>query len=147
MKKKKNKTEVEFPPFIKKILVHVNQKITELSNFLQQKTDIYSVGKKKFFLILFCFIVACECSILIFCSIRNNDHFYYTVSPIKVLPLLKERNTYPMLSDKELKQIQDFKFYLDTLAIKARDSLFTIRPHLSDSIEIVEAIYRKQLKK
>jgi hypothetical protein len=147
MKKDKNKTELEIPLFIQKILMDLNQKLTSLSNFLQQKTDIYSVGKKKFFLLLFCFIVACECSILIFCSVQNNDHFYYTVAPIKVLPLIKERTTYPILSGKELKQIQDFKFYLDTLGVKARDSLFTIRPHLFDSIEMVEAIYRKQLKK
>jgi hypothetical protein len=52
-----------------------------------------------------------------------------------------------MLSRKELKQIQDFKFYLDTLAVKERERLFNLRPHLSDSMEIVEAIYRKQLKK
>ena len=147
MKKNKNKTELQLPLFIQKILADLNQKLKSLSIFLQRKTDIYSVGKKKFFLILFCFIGACGCSILIFCSVRNNDHFYYTVSPIKVLPLLKDRITYPMLSRKELKQIQDFKFYLDTLGVKERDSLFTIRPHLSDSIEMVEAIYRKQLKK
>lgn len=147
MKKNKNKTELELPLFVQKILADLNQKIISLSDFLQQKTDIYSVGKKKFFLILFCFIVACDCSILILCSLQNKDHFYYTVSPIKVLPLLKQRITYPMLSDKELKQIQSFKFYLDTLTIKNRDSLFRVRPHLSDSLEVVEAIYRKQLKK
>jgi hypothetical protein len=147
MKKNKNKTELELPLFIQKILTDLNQKLTRLSNFLQEKTDIYSVGKKKFFLILFCFIVACECSVLIFRSVRNKDFFYYTVSPIKVLPLLKDRITYPRLSDKELKQIQDFKFYLDTLAVKERNRLFNLRPHLSDSMEIVEAIYRKQLKK
>ena len=147
MKKNKNKTELELPLFIQKILADLNRKILRLSNFLQEKTEIYSVGKKKFFLILFCFIVACECSILIFSGARNKDHFYYTVSPIKVLPLLKNRTTYPMLSDKELKQIQDFKFYLDTLGVKERDSLFAMRPNLSDSIEMVEAIYRKQLKK
>lgn len=147
MKKNKNKKEPELPLFIQKICTDVNQKLRRLSTFLQEKTDVYSVGKKKFFLILFCFMVACECSILIFCSVRNNSHFYYTVSPIKVLPLLKERIRYPRLSDKELKQIQNFKFYLDTIAIKERDSLFNLRPHLSDSIEIVEAIYQKQLKK
>jgi hypothetical protein len=147
MKKNKNKTELQLPLFIQKILADLNQKLKSLSIFLQRKTDIYSVGKKKFFLILFCFIGACGCSILIFCSVRNNDHFYYTVSPIKVLPLLKDRITYPMLSRKELKRIQDFKFYLDTLGVKERDSLFAMRPHLSDSIEMVEAIYRKQLKK
>lgn len=147
MKKKKNKTELQLPLFIQKMMADFNQKIISLSNFLQKKTDIYSVGKKKIFLILFCFIVACECSILIFCSVRYNNEFYYTVSPIKVLPLLKQRTTYPMLSDKELRQIQDFKYYLDTLAVKNRDSLFNIRPHLSDSIEMVEAIYQKQLKK
>lgn len=147
MRKNKNKTELELPPFIQKILSYLNQKLTRLSDFLQEKTDIYSVGKKKFFLILFCFIVACDCSILIFRSVPNKDHFYYTVSPIKVLPLLKDSITYPRLSDKELKQIQDFKFYLDTIAVKERERLFNLRPHLSDSIEIVEAIYRKQLKK
>jgi len=147
MKKNKNKTELELPLFIQKILADLNQKLTSLSIFLQRKTDIYSVGKKKFFLILFCLIVACECSILIFCSVRNNDHLYYTVSPIKVLPLLKDKSTYPMLSDKELKQFQDFKFFLDTLGVKERDSLFAMRPNLSDSMEMVEAIYQKQLKK
>lgn len=147
MKKNQNKTEPTLPRLLEKVLGNLNQKILRLSIFLQEKTDIYSVGKKKFFLILFCFIVACECSILIFCSVRNNEHFYFTVSPIKVLPLLKNKATYPMLSDKELKQIQDFKFYLDTLSVKNRDSFFSIRPHLSDSINIVEAIYKKQLKK
>lgn len=147
MKKNKNKTGLELPLFIRKILVDVNQKLTNLSNFLQEKTNIYTVGQKKFFLTLFCFIMACVCSRLIFCSLQTNDHFYYTVSPIKVLPLLKHRIIYPMLSDKELKQIQDFKFYLDTVAAKERDSLFNIRPHLSDSIERIDAIYQKQLKK
>ena len=147
MKKYKSKTEVELPLFLQKMLIWLNEKILRLSNFLQEKTDIYSVGKKRFFLILFCFIVACECSILIFCSVRNDEHFYYTVSPIKVMPLLKHRATYPKLSEKELKQIQDFKFYLDTLSAKERDSLFKIRPHISDSVKIIEAIYRKQLKK
>jgi len=147
MKKNKNKGEIELPPFMQKIMADLNQKLRRLSNFLQEKTDIYSIGKKKFFLILFCFIVGCECSILIFSSVRNNQQFYYTVSPIKVLPLLRDRITYPMLSDKELKQIQDFKFYIDSLSVKDRDSLFHIRPHLSDSIKMVEAIYRKQLKK
>lgn len=147
MKKNQNKTEPALPRLLEKVLGNLNQKILRLSIFLQEKTDIYSVGKKKFFLILFCFIVACECSILIFCSVRNNEHFYFTVSPIKVLPLLKNKATYPMLSDKELKQIQDFKFYMDTLSVKNRDSFFSIRPGLSDSINIVEAIYKKQLKK
>jgi hypothetical protein len=147
MKKNKNKTELELPPYIQKILTDLNQKLMQLSDFLQQKTDIYSVGKKKFFLILFCFIAVCDCSILIFRSVPNKDHFYYTVAPIKVLPLLKDRITYPRLSDKEIKKIQDFKFYLDTLAVKERERLFNLRPHLSDSIEIVEAIYQKQLKK
>ncbi len=147
MKKKKNKAEVELPLFIQKVFAQLDQKLIRLSNFLQEKTDLYSVGKKKFFLILFCFIVACECSILIFCSVRDNGRFYYTVSPIKAWPLLKQRTTYPMLSDKELKQIKDFKFYLDTMAVRSRDSLFKLRPQLSDSIEMVEAIYQKQLKK
>ncbi len=147
MKKNKKKTELELPLFIRKILTDFNQKLIDLSNFLQEKTDMYSLGKKKFFLMLFCFIVASECSILIFCSVGNNERFYYTVSPIKVRSLLKHTTTYPRLSDQELKQIQDFKFYLDTLSMKDRDSLFTIRPHLSDSIEMVEAIYQKQIKK
>lgn len=147
MKKNKKKPELELPLFIRKILTDLNQNLISFSNFLQEKTDLYSVRKKKFFLILFCFIVACECSILIFCSVGNNKHFYYTVSPIKVRRLLKHTSTYPKLSDEELKQIQDFKFYLDTLTTKDRDSLFAIRPHLSDSIEMVEEIYQKQLKK
>jgi|SRR6185312_204938 len=147
MKKNKKKTDVELPLFIVKILADLNQNLINLSNFLQKKAEVYSVGKKKFFLILFCFIVACECSILIFCSVENNKRFYYTVSPIKVRPLLKHTTIYPKLSDQELKQIQDFKFYLDTLQTKERDSLFSIRPHLSDSIGMVEAIYQKQLKK
>lgn len=147
MKKNKNKTEIELPLFIQKILADLNQKILRLSNFLQEKTNAYSVERKKFFLILFCFIVACECSILIFCSLRNNDHFYYTISPIKIHPLIKQRIISPMLSDKELKQIQDFKSYIDTLSVKSRGSLFNTRPHLSDSIVRVEGIYRKQFKK
>jgi hypothetical protein len=145
--KKKNKGEVELPRFLQQVLGDLNQKMLTLSNFLQKKTNIYPVRKKKLFLIFFCFIVGCECSILIFCSVRNNQDFYYTVSPIKVLPLLKNRVTYPKLSDKELKQIQDFRFYMDTLSVKNRDSLFGIRPHLSDSVNIVDVIYEKQLKK
>jgi hypothetical protein len=147
MRKKKNKTEVELPLFIQKSLENFKERLRGLSNYLQKKTDIYPAGKKKFFLILFCFVVACECSILIFTSVRNNGRFYYTVSPIKFIPIIKQPTNYPRLSDKELKQIQDFNIYLDTLSKKDRDSLFNIRPHLSDSIEIIKAIYRKQLKK
>jgi hypothetical protein len=147
MKKNKINCSYELPRFVQKALIKLDEKMIAFSNYLQRKTNDFSSGRKKLFLLFFSFVVVCECTILIFCSLQNNGTITYTVSPIKIIPLIKQRTVQPMLSDKELRQIQEFKFYLDSLRAESRDSLFKVRPHLADSMEFLETIYQKQLKK
>ena len=57
----------------------------------------------------------------------------------------------PTISHRDMEKIAQFKKYMDSLAIspsgrKVYDSILVVRPHLLDSVRLLETIYQSQLK-
>jgi len=90
MKKNKINSSYELPRIVQKALIKLDEKMIAFSNYLQRKTNDFSSGRKKLFLLFFSFVVVCECAILIFCSLQNSGTITYTVSPIKIIPLINK---------------------------------------------------------
>jgi hypothetical protein len=63
--------------------------------------------------------------------------------------LLREKKYQTIISQKEYSAIHSFKMHLDSLKSTTRgklilDSLYSSRPHLIDSINLLENLYHEQ---
>jgi hypothetical protein len=147
--RKKNKDCKELHPFIVRVLLHINNTLKVWATWLQQKTNSYSTRKRKIILILFCTAFVTESIVVVYQSFQKNNKIPYSVTLIQPVRLLKEESFHPLISEKEFNRIHRFKIMLDSLQITNTikfDSLLSLRPHLMDSIHLLENIYYEQQK-
>ncbi|MDQ2753709.1 MAG: hypothetical protein M3R72_11870 [Bacteroidota bacterium] len=142
MKIFKKKKEKELSPFIVKLLMFINRKLVQGSTHLQKKTEKYSKNKKKVFLMLFCFVFVSESTLIVINSFQKNNIALYTIAPIKIPRLTNGQNINPELTNGEFKRIEQFRHYLDSNVI-FRDSVLTSRPHLIDTLNYLQQIYKQ----
>lgn len=148
--RKRKKADRELPSFVKTGLESFNGKLIDIANSLQQKTNGYSVRKKKVLLALFVVVFATGCFVVTIQSI-NMGNKTISVSRIKTLPIQNEENYTPIIIKSEFLRIQRFKNYADSLNTtragrKIRDSLLRNRPHLMDSVNFLINLYLEQQK-
>ncbi len=147
MRIQKKKTLSGLPSFTQRLLTGLNQSLLGLSRYLQRKTISYSDAKKKRLLFLFCGVFVSVSVLLIITSLERKYLNAYSVTPIKTIPLIENKILHRDISDGEFKQILRYKRYLDSLPAQSRDSLLMKTPNLEDTINYLEALYRKQIKK
>ena len=147
MSKGKTKIFKELPPSIEKILGRLNQRLLGFSEYLQMKSNLFSDSNKKWILFLFCGVFITVSTLLIIGSLTRKYLDFYSVKPIRIIPLIENRISQPGISDKEFKQIRRYKIYLHSLPKASRDSLLIERPNIEDTINYLEAIYQQQIKK
>lgn len=146
--RKKNKDHKELHPFIVRVLLRINYTLKLCANWLQQKTNSYSARKRKIILILFCVVFVSESIVVVYQSLQKNNAIPYYVTHIQPVRLLKEE-VHPLISEKEFMRIHRFKLMLDSLQTTSKikfDSLLSLRPHLMDTIHLLENLYYEQQK-
>lgn len=84
-----------------------------------------------------------------FQSFKRDNRNLYNISPVRIIPLLKEQRIRPVINEQEFKRIHGFKIYLDSLQTTAKgklefDSLLSTRPLLTDTINYLENLYYEQ---
>ena len=93
-------------------------------------------------LVIFCTLFISG-SIIIIASSLQKKRAVISIEPIRFMHLKDlKRNTRPVGGD-ELRKILRFKHYLDSNKI-FRDSLLARRPHMMDSIKLIEKIYQNK---
>jgi len=142
MKIFRKKRDKELHPFIGRLLAGINQKLLRYAGYLQQKTNHYSRRKRIVFLFLLCLVFVTESSVLIIRSLQRNDMISITVAPIRIITPPADNPIHPVFSESEYRRIERFKHYLDTNKT-FRDSILASRPHLMDTLNFLQKIYKK----
>ena len=146
--RKKNKNHKELHPFIIRGMLHVNNTLKLLADWLQQKTNSYSPRKRKIILILFCAFFVTESIVVAYESFKKKTIVPSPITLIKPVRLLNEVAC-RVISEKEFRRIHGIKLMLDSLQITSKikfDSLLSLRPHLMDTIHLLENLYYEQQK-
>lgn len=147
MRIQKTKAFDKLPSFLERLLRRLNEKLLSFSRYLQKKTNSYSETKKKWILVLFCGVFASVSTLIIIGSLKREYLNPYSVTPIRVIPLIKNKILKPGISDKEFKQMLQYEAYLGSLPKASKDSILFKRPNLEDTINYLETLYRNQIKK
>lgn len=142
MKIFRKKKDKELHPFITRLLTGINQKLLRYANYLQRVTNGYSRRKRMILLCLFCFVFVTESTIVIIRSLQKSNMSSYAVAPIRFIRPLNDYGIHPVFSESEYRRIEEFKHYLDSNKI-FRDSLIASRPHLIDTLNFLQKIYKK----
>lgn len=149
--RKNKKTERQLPSFVEAGLNRFNQRLINIANFLQQKTNSYSLRKKRIFLTLFVIVFVTESSVVTVRSITRKIRTPIDVSRIKTIPVESGKENLPLVTKSEFVRIQTFKNYIDSLSTtaegrKRKDSLLHNRPQLMDSVNYLINLFLEQLK-
>lgn len=148
--KKKQKEPGPLPPIVARLTVCINERVRKCADLLQQKTNRLSKIKLKWMLFLFC-ALCIGGSVYAILSGLHPKKKSFVVTPIRVLPLVKENGSRPAITNTELTKIHRFKKYLDSLSTTAdgkalRDSFLSSHPHLMDTILYLESLFQQQNK-
>lgn len=149
--RRNKKAERELPSFIKAGLIRFNERLIKIANYLQEKTNHYSVKKKKFLLLLFLVVFIAESTMVTIQSITQRSTTSIAVTRIKSIPVESNGTTAPLITKTEFLKIQKFKNYIDNLSKTAqgkkfKDSLLHDRVHLMDSVNFLVNLYLEQSK-
>jgi hypothetical protein len=136
----KRKKDKELHPFISRLLMRLNQRLLQCANFLQQKTNRYSRRKRIIFLFLICLVFVTESTVVVVKSLQRNDSTFITVAPIRFIKPAPVNHT--VFPGSEYKKIEQFKHLLDSNK-SFRDSIVAVRPHLMDTLNYLQKIYKK----
>ena len=148
----KNKSvDREMPSFIIAVMIRFNQKLIRLACFLQQKTNGYSIRKKKLLLLLFLAVFIVKSTLVFIQSINTRNSTPINITRLKTIPIQSKEHQTPIITKEEFLKIQRFKGYMDSLSTTAkgrrlRDSLLQNRPHLMDSVNFLVTLHLEQLK-
>ncbi|HEY9364570.1 MAG TPA: hypothetical protein VIQ00_14990 [Chitinophagaceae bacterium] len=146
----KKKREIkELHPSIMRILLLMNNGLKRCADWLQQKTNAFSIRKQKIILIVFCALFVSESLLVIHQSFRKGNADFYFITPIRTIPLLRQGTNKSSISKDEFSRIHGFKIYLDSLQATSNgklksDSFLSSRPFLLDTIHYLENIYYEQ---
>ena len=149
--RKNKKTERQLPYFVEAGLNRFNQRLINIANLLQQKTNSYSLRKKRIFLTLFVIVFVTESSVVTVRSITRKIRTPIDVSRIKTIPVESGKEDILLITKSEFIKIRTFKNYIDSLSTtaegrKRKDSLLHSRPQLMDSVNYLINIFLEQLK-
>lgn len=147
--RKQKRKQRELPPFLIRQLLYLNNKLHVFAGWLQQKTNEFSSKKIKILFLVFCLTFLSVSIIVMFQSFKRDNRNLYNISPVRIIPLLKEQRIRPVINEQEFKRIHGFKIYLDSLQTTAKgklefDSLLSTRPLLTDTINYLENLYYEQ---
>ena len=147
--RKQKRKQRELPTFLIRQLLYLNNKLHVFAALLQQKTNGFSSKKIKILFLAFCLIFLSVSIMVMYQSFKKDNKNLYFISPIRIIPLLKEQRIRPVINEREFKRIHGFKIYLDSLQTTAKgklkfDSLVSTRPHLTDTINYLEDLYYEQ---
>ena len=125
---RKQKEARPLPSIVVRLAGRINQRVRKCADLLQQKTNRISRKKLKWMLVLFC-VLYIGGSVYAILSGLHPKKRSFGITPIQVLPLLKENGSQPTITKSELTKIHQFKIYLDSLESSAddkalRDSFF-----------------------
>lgn len=143
--------EKELPSFVKAGLNRFNGWLINIANSLQQRTNHFSLRKKKVLLLLFVIVFVAESSIVTIQSFTRKTKSSFTVARIKPIPIEYDKSVAPVITKTEFLRIQRFKNYIDSLSTttqgrKRKDSLLDNRPQLMDSVNFLINLYLQQSK-
>src|SRR5665213_652957 len=144
--RKQKRKQRELPPFLIRQLLYLNNKLHVFAAWLQQKTNGVSSKKIKILFLVFCLIFLSVSIIVMYQSFKKDNTNLHFISPIPIMPLLKEQRIRPVINEREFKRIHSYKVYLDSLQKTTKgklkfDSLLSMRPHLTDTINYLENLY------
>jgi hypothetical protein len=157
LKRKKVKEERSISPIaLIKIAEYFNHKLHKCSDYLQSKTERLSIHAKRVYLFIFCLLFG-SISICVFIKAFTAKQTLLTIHVIAVpayadklhSDLLPEQ---VIITEKEFLHIEAFRRYMDSLRISKTgkflyDSMMQARPHLMDSILLLENMYQIQSSK
>ena len=153
-KQSKNIKEKSVAPttFIR-IVQSLNKRLHKYADYLQKRTECLSMQKKKLALFVFCLLFGTISVCVIIKSFTDRKNTFL-VHPITVPANIDKSNNdlfsdQPIISEKEFHRIELFKYYMDSLHKSATgkylyDSIIKARPHLIDSILLLEDMYQIQ---
>jgi hypothetical protein len=149
--RRNKKTGNELPSFIKAELIRFNERLINIANFLQQKTNNYSLRRKKILLILFVIVFVTESGVVMIQSIKRKNKTPIDINRIKTIPVESSEQSTLRITKTEFLKIEKFKSYIDRLNAttqgkKIRDSFLHNRPHLMDSVNYLVNLYLEQSK-
>jgi hypothetical protein len=154
LKRKKVKKERGISPTaLIKIAEYFNHKLHKCSDYLQSKTERLSMHRKKVYLFIFCLLFG-SISICVFIKAFTDKETLLTIHAITVPAYAdKLHKDLPpeqvIITQKEFLHIEVFRHYMDSLRISKTgkflyDSIMQARPHLMDSILLLENMYQIQ---
>ena len=148
---KNKKVEKELPSFLKAGLSRFNSRLIAIAKFLQQKTNDYSIRKKKVLLLLFVLVFVTESSVVTMQSITRKNKLPIEVNRVKTITIEPGEKNTPQITKAEFLKIQKFKNYIDSLNTtaqgrKIKDSLLQNSPHLMDSVNFLINLFLEQSK-
>jgi len=124
-----------------------------VANYLQKKAERLSKTKKCIYLFLFSlFFGGCSITIMFYSFLHITTPVSaqkFTLPKNAILQPVKPRIKDSLITRNEYERIHQFKHYLEHLQMDASgkrvyDSLMQARPHLLDSIHIVDSIFQTQ---
>lgn len=141
------------PPAFAKIAESLNVRLHKCADHLQKRTERLSVKKKRIGLFAFCMLFG-TISVCVIIKSFTERKKTFSVHPITLpVNIDKSKNDFSseqsIISEKEFHRIELFKHYLDSLHKSETgkylyDSIMKARPHLVDSILLLEDMYQIQ---
>ena len=126
------------------------------ASFMSARTINLNKKAKQFYLIIFCLVFGGLSLYAFIGAFSSSERAGKSIKPDQVsVPKYYDRTSteikVPTVSDKEIKRIDRFKKYMDSLnhSVKGKakyDSILKARPGLMDSIKAIEQFYYSQSK-
>lgn len=137
-----------------KMSVAAEQRQRKAANYLNGKVSVFSRRQLKVGLFVFCLLMAGGCSYVIWSAFQESAtvvHIHPIRIPEHVTPRHDEQPAISLLSEQELKEIEVFEKWLDSLQQTRSgqltyDSIASYRPGLLDSLAFIRGLYHEQLK-
>lgn len=155
-KHKANRSSASQQKIAEKIISRWMQAKQKWSFYLQAKTEHFSVPSKKISLVAFCILFGGFSIYIIINSFIDNKSNLLSIHHITMPAYTNQSgderlNSNNIISKQEYEHIQAFKHYMDSLQSNSEgkiiyDSIIQARPHLMDSIHLVENMYQSQSK-
>jgi hypothetical protein len=134
----------------------LNKRLHTYADYLQKRTERLSIKRKRLGLFVFCLLFGVISICIVIKSFTNNKNIFL-VHPITLPAIIHKSDNdllsaQPSISEKEFHRIELFKSYMDSLQKSETgryvyDSINKARPHLIDSILLLENMYEIQSSK
>jgi hypothetical protein len=149
IKGKKERT-VAPSAIVLRVLNSVNHHLIRWAAWLGQRTSVLPRGRLKLFLGLFCVLLT-GLSTCVIISSFHPKRIAFTVTPIRVVPLVEKRLAGPAITEAEYQRFHRLRRFLDSLAGSREgrlrlDSILQAHPTLPQTLSYLEGLYSRQHK-